>query len=594
MDALCINQTSDVEKSWQVKMMDQIYSRAANTFVYLGPPTRESYEAMRTFSAYGRKALKYGILSLSSGPSPTDPFEFGYERWTLGPADSYGRKIITQVVHDMHDPSKLSPLTMLASIMQRPWWSRIWVLQELLLSPNPIFICGDQTISAREFVASVRLYEAALTVYYEHLLSNSDDSSKHDYDLSLVYKVGHETRNLHSMADAPALVLYTTQLRQRERSKYHSIEEPYFGLGNLWDLVQDITLSSQRLDASDPRDRIYALIGIARLSRVDTLTIQPDYALTCADVYAQATYHFMQYTGARMLVLAAKNQKRTTVPYLPSWAVDWSLTDLLKTPFPDSENRPLDLFSFVRDASKKNILTASATVYGRIDTIEPEVSAIGTETTNGQDLDVVACMSQYQWLLTMYKHIASKDLKYSLEEDLIRAMVLYSASSNSTIDTAESTPSELDGAIASVRNEVRRLPRPVMQEEDTKDYTTTDSIKAGTNLAIASSIDSKILTSETDGSGSTADALSYVLDRIRDTIQEGAKVFIAGDGLLGIGLQETCKGDMVVRFDNEALMFVVRPLEGGVYELIGRACVPQLDNQRASAIKTLATTIKLC
>ena len=80
VDAVCMNQIDDAEKSWQVQMMDKIYLRAARTLVYLGPSTKTSNEAVQTFSVYGRQALQHGIHDLVSEPQLGDSFEFGYER----------------------------------------------------------------------------------------------------------------------------------------------------------------------------------------------------------------------------------------------------------------------------------------------------------------------------------------------------------------------------------------------------------------------------------------------------------------------------------------------------------------------------------
>jgi hypothetical protein len=78
----------------------------------------------------------------------------------------------------------------------------------------------------------------------------------------------------------------------------------------------------RQLDASDPRDEVYAFIGIARLSRIDPVGIRPDYTLSCTDVYAKATHFFLQYTGSRLLETATLYYSRTSSPTLPSWAVE--------------------------------------------------------------------------------------------------------------------------------------------------------------------------------------------------------------------------------------------------------------------------------
>jgi hypothetical protein len=99
-----IDQANDVEKSWQVQMMDQTYSRADKTYIYLGTSSRYSEEAIRSFSAFGRRALQHGIVNLHNGRNANDTFEFGYERWTWNSRESQGGHLINQVIRKIETP----------------------------------------------------------------------------------------------------------------------------------------------------------------------------------------------------------------------------------------------------------------------------------------------------------------------------------------------------------------------------------------------------------------------------------------------------------------------------------------------------------
>jgi len=44
-DGICINQGDNTEKAMQIRMMRQIYARASNTVIYLGPTDIESVES---------------------------------------------------------------------------------------------------------------------------------------------------------------------------------------------------------------------------------------------------------------------------------------------------------------------------------------------------------------------------------------------------------------------------------------------------------------------------------------------------------------------------------------------------------------------
>lgn len=593
-----MDQANDKEKSWQVQMMDKIYSRADKTYIYLGPSSRFSDEAVRTFLAYGRRALQGDILGLHNSSDANDTLEFGYERWTWDPQDSQGGQLINEVIRKIETPG-LPPLDMLESLMQRPWWSRIWVLQELLLSPNPIFVCGQQTMSARVFVASVRLYEAALTVYCERLLLKP-----HDGSFSQIYskRMSNITRAFHNMADVPALVLYTTQLRQIARSRYHGIEEPYFGLGNLWDLVQDISTSAQRLDASDSRDRIYALIGIARLSRVDPVGILPDYTLSCTDVYAQATHFFMQYTGPCLLETAAFSRFRTSLSTLPSWAVDWSLSGLSVTPEPPTENPDPRQFEFSRHVSNKYILKSSVQKFGTVEIIDieyPPLELFPRFLVNAPEedaLDTIARMSVYLSDASAYvsNRSPSTESQQNFLERLTHTMVLQSVPDHIDADSETYTLPEIRGAASIlVEQMIIASSRERHFLEGPRDIAVKvlihSSIGIGTQLVVSATpnLDDVNLYPESN-------PIIFVLQCLRKTVRKYTRPFIANGNLVGTGPRAMRNGDALIGYEKEGLRFAVRPVDGGLYELIGKAYVPQLDSEQAEVGRAEASMISLC
>jgi Heterokaryon incompatibility protein (HET) len=61
IDALCINQTDDEEKSWQVQLMKEIYQRADHVSVWLGPADATSDTVMDFLHSFGTKAMACGI-----------------------------------------------------------------------------------------------------------------------------------------------------------------------------------------------------------------------------------------------------------------------------------------------------------------------------------------------------------------------------------------------------------------------------------------------------------------------------------------------------------------------------------------------------
>lgn len=143
------------------------------------------------------------------------------------------------------------------------------------------------------------------------------------------------------------------------------------------------------------------MVGIDRLSRVDRVELQPDYTLSCIDVYAQATHFFMQYSGLRLLETAALGRFRTWLSTLPSWAVEWCLSDLSVTSEPSTEKPDLKRFEISRDVFDEYILKSAVQIFGMIEIIDIEYPYWGIFTNcsinkpKDQALDTNARMSVY-------------------------------------------------------------------------------------------------------------------------------------------------------------------------------------------------------
>ncbi|KAH7309720.1 heterokaryon incompatibility protein-domain-containing protein [Stachybotrys elegans] len=97
VDAVCINQSDNDEKSHQVAMMGDIYAKAVRTIIYLGPSTEKTN------------------LVLSKKP------------------DSRMEK--DEQLHYTRLAQK--------DLLRRPWFKRVWTYQEFALSKKPYIQCGS-------------------------------------------------------------------------------------------------------------------------------------------------------------------------------------------------------------------------------------------------------------------------------------------------------------------------------------------------------------------------------------------------------------------------------------------------------------------
>lgn len=113
VDAVCINQNDLVERSEQVAMMHKIYSQACNVLIWLGEGDEYSDE----------------LFDYLGDPSFLESLEEARRTQSRGPTQ---QEVRASAIFDNN-------------IDERPWWGRIWVLQELVLAnQDPVVLCGTR------------------------------------------------------------------------------------------------------------------------------------------------------------------------------------------------------------------------------------------------------------------------------------------------------------------------------------------------------------------------------------------------------------------------------------------------------------------
>ncbi|KAI8313049.1 hypothetical protein K4K61_008949 [Colletotrichum sp. SAR11_59] len=131
-DALCINQSDTAEKNRQVPLMGNIYSLAKTTVIYLGPL---SPGIDTIFKAVHDSKPKYVTVDAA-----------GNSRIALA-------KDVQQLKKFDVKAGSEPPAAAIDELLQRPWFTRVWVTQELLLSRDAWVQCGALCVRWREFGA---------------------------------------------------------------------------------------------------------------------------------------------------------------------------------------------------------------------------------------------------------------------------------------------------------------------------------------------------------------------------------------------------------------------------------------------------------
>jgi hypothetical protein len=275
-DAVCINQRDMDERSEQVNKMLSIYRGARRVLVWLGPD-ENGYAAMavHAMEEIMRASSRKGESLATTKRAPA---------WTELACNS------------------ASTWNSIKWFFSRPWFSRLWVLQEVNSGPEVLVICAKFEIrwqvvkSIAEYIESSDIYEvygfweselwSALTIMGDYTRCKTDDTGRMDV--------------LHSL---------------------------------------------RRFHTTDPRDKIYAVLGMEafqveefRLEEKDTYPISKkpwisaDYTKSTVEVYRDlaATLILKEPRNLNPLSYVQSGRGHSHEDF-PSWVPRWDQTNNVHT-----------------------------------------------------------------------------------------------------------------------------------------------------------------------------------------------------------------------------------------------------------------------
>jgi hypothetical protein len=318
VDAVCINQQDNREKSRQVAMMGEIYKRASQVLTWLGEPKSDP-DDLDAEEIGIPVVYDWDLPFLEWGDEPNDVSlmrrfftdEKAFRDWPVVGAFS----ILSLLAKDCHldtlpffrdprypdfdlgiYPSDLwqKSCQALNRILENSYWSRVWIVQEIVLGVR------------------VKIHYGRHIVALETLIEAGRSMRKHYYGCCYKYcaaKANNRWSHLHSILGNISAIEEFGRLRSSQNSR-------------------DITHLSDTLlggidfrEATDPRDQIYGLLGLVPDHRDDKL-LRPDYTLPVAQVYTRAVFKIMRNSGdLRMLSCA---DRLVGIEGLPSWCYDFA------------------------------------------------------------------------------------------------------------------------------------------------------------------------------------------------------------------------------------------------------------------------------
>lgn len=295
IDQICINQENNEEKKQQIPLMSRIYSHALNTAIWLGegldePATNNNDDEDDSYTNSDSTTTAFTLLRQIHAR-----FRFDIDTVST-PADLLRLRL---------PPLTSAAWRRLRTLFALPWFSRLWVIQELILSRSPWMVIGTHSNNANAPDILAMPYNDFSNACYAIVESG-----------------------LHRLVTplAGAEMLYNLD---GKRLAYSSFQEP----PGLFDMLVSTRYAACRF----PHDKIYGLLGICRQRGIAI-----DYDRDAGELYRDVAAMFLgdavaelarakeaEYDADLSLHRRAVFDVLICVDHgprkdMPSWCPDWS------------------------------------------------------------------------------------------------------------------------------------------------------------------------------------------------------------------------------------------------------------------------------
>jgi len=272
VDAVCINQDNLDERARQLRRMRGIYGSAWSVIAWLGEESFRSNSAFR---------LVRDLAALSGA--------------------GCGGEIEARL---RAEPDYLGKGCWLAlqELIERPYWSRLWVIQEMIMGASATWVmCGHASIDWATFVAGIAFLEEHLWFVKDSLLWGERRS--------LLGESATEPKTSNLPWSVTTLHLIYSDLSPLGEREERGGSYPSFVR------LLDIANSANCID---PRDKVYGLIALMSPQLASRLKL--GYTLSVPSVYSATTRAFIETDDNLDPILEGNPWGPSNGP---SWAADW-------------------------------------------------------------------------------------------------------------------------------------------------------------------------------------------------------------------------------------------------------------------------------
>ena len=257
IDALCVNQADPVEKAQQIRLLPGIFQEATCTLAFLGADN-DGDAAIEMLLQVRAKAVVKDKLE-TDWPEDLPPIDPSWREHRTPPLDA-------AVWADVR------------ALFNRAWFRRVWIVQEMVVTPTVKVICGKWMIEWHDLFAAMEIVD-----------------QEHE-------ALSHDLR---------PWIPFLTLAKHREWEARLKRWPLYLLLENY-----------RHADSSLKRDRFFALMGLAEDGNRDEFA--PDYKVKFEEVALRVAEGFLvQGQGVKLLYRAGLTAQSDR---FPSWLPDWTVS----------------------------------------------------------------------------------------------------------------------------------------------------------------------------------------------------------------------------------------------------------------------------
>ncbi|KAI9710900.1 MAG: hypothetical protein M1820_002335 [Bogoriella megaspora] len=276
IDALCINQKDNREKSKQILLMREIYGSAEQVIAFIG------------------------------GSQDDDSEVVGFIETLCGAVKQLVERQTTLTMYNISELAgyhrKSSEWGQLAKFLGKPWFGRVWIVQEVVYAKKTSIFYGG------------RFCEWDTAVYFfAHIVRNG-------LGQGLLYRNPESPKEFTQMIHI-TFFPFINSLRQRVG---RITPEGESGTGNPITLVEALVKTRAML-ATDDRDKVLAVIGLA--ANLDLAKFDASYEESPEQLFTRTTLHVLSTPQGLDIFSLSGIGNPLKLTGLPSWVADYSTVD---------------------------------------------------------------------------------------------------------------------------------------------------------------------------------------------------------------------------------------------------------------------------